>query len=97
VVTQFESRVSASPDVMVRQVGEESVVLNLKTEQYMGLDDIATSMWNALTTSESVEAAYKGLAANYDVDGEQLRRDLDDFVQELIRLGLIAVGDQKQG
>ena len=91
MVTRFDSKVSLSPDVMVREVGGETVVLDLKTEKYLGLDEIATSMWQALTAAESVEAAYEVLAANYDVEGEQLRRDLDDFIQELIKLGLIEV------
>jgi hypothetical protein len=94
MLTRFDSKVSIPPEVMVREVGGESVVLDLKTEKYLGLDDVATSMWQALTTAESVEAAYKVLAANFDVEGEQLRHDLDDFVQELIKLGLIDVGDK---
>ncbi len=91
MLTRFDSKVSLSPDVMVREVGGETVILDLKTEKYLGLDEIATSMWQALTAAESVEAAYEVLAANYDVEGEQLRRDLDDFIQELVKLGLIEV------
>ena len=94
MLTRFDSKVSLSPDVMVREVGGETVVLDLKTEKYLGLDEIATSMWQALTAAESVEAAYEVLAANYDVEGEQLRRDLDDFIQELIKLGLIEVREK---
>lgn len=94
MATRFDSKVSISPDVMVRQVGSEAVVLDLKTEKYLGLDEVATSMWQALTNSESVEAAYQILAADFDVEGVQLRRDLDDFVQELLKLGLIEAGEK---
>jgi hypothetical protein len=94
MLTPFNAKVSVPAEVMIREVGGESVVLDLKTEKYLGLDDVATSMWQALTTADSVEGAYKALAANFDVEGDQLRRDLDDFVQELIKLGLIDVGDQ---
>jgi len=90
---RFDGKVSISPEVMVREVGGESVVLDLKTERYLGLDEVATSMWQALTAAESVEAAYEVLAANFDVEREQLRRDVDDFVQELVKLGLIEVLD----
>ena len=94
MLTRFDSKVLLSPDVMVREVGGEIVVLDLKTEKYLGLDEVATSMWQALTAAESVEAAYEVLAAEFDVEGEQLRRDLDEFIQELIKLGLIEVREK---
>ena len=74
---------------MVRQVGEESVLLDLKTEQYLGLDDVSSRTWQILTSGGSIQSAYETLVAEYDVDPEQLRQDLEDFVQELIRLGLV--------
>ena len=96
MLTRFDSKVSISPDVMVREVGGESVVLDLKTERYLGLDEVATTMWQAVTAAESVQAAYEVLAANFDVEGEQLRSDLDNLLQELIQLGLIEVGDPRE-
>ncbi len=92
MLTQFDSKMSISPDVMIRQVGGESVVLDLKTERYLGLDEVATSMWLALTKAESIEAAYQSLLTEFDVGDEQLRTDLDEFVQELLQLGLIGLG-----
>jgi hypothetical protein len=92
MVTQFDAKISISPDVMIRQVGGESVVLDLKTERYLGLDEVATSMWQALTRAESIEAAFQSLLTEFDVEGQQLRRDLDEFVQELLQLGLIELG-----
>lgn len=91
MVTQFDSKISISPDVMIRQVGGESVVLDLKTERYLGLDEVATRMWQVLTSADSIEAAHQSLLAEFDVQGEQLRRDLDEFVQELLQLGLIGL------
>jgi hypothetical protein len=94
MVTEFNAKVSISSEVMIRHVGGESVVLDLKSERYLGLDEIATQMWQALTSSESIEAAYTALLTEYDVTGERLRADLDDFVQELLQLGLIELGNQ---
>jgi hypothetical protein len=79
---------------MLRQVGEESVLLNLKTEQYLGLDDVSSRAWRALTEGASIQAAYEALLAEYDVEPEQLRRDLEDFVQELIQLSLVQQNQQ---
>lgn len=74
---------------MVRKVGEESVLLDLKTERYLGLDDVSARFWDVLTSEGSIQSAYETLLAEFDVDPERLRNDLDDFVQELFQFGLV--------
>ena len=85
----FDSTISISPDVMIRKVGEESVLLDLKTERYLGLDDVSARFWDLLTSGGSVQSAYEALLAEFEVDAERLRKDLDDFVQELVQFGLV--------
>jgi hypothetical protein len=85
----FDSTVSISPDVMVRKVGEESVLLDLKTERYLGLDDVSARFWDLLTSGGSIQSAYETLLNEFEVDPDRLRKDVDDFVQELSELGLV--------
>jgi hypothetical protein len=85
----FDSTISVSPDVMVRKVGEESVLLDLKTERYLGLDDVSARFWDLLTSGEPIQSAYDTLLTEFDVDPERLRTDLDAFVQELVQYGLV--------
>lgn len=89
--TSFAMRVAVAPDVMFRVVGEESVLLHLKSETYLGLDPVGTRMWTALTESESIQSAYEALLGEYQVDGQQLRRDLEDFVGKLVEHDLVLV------
>jgi len=87
----FEMRVAAAPDVMFRTVGEESVLLHLKTETYLGLDPVGTRMWTLLTASDSIQSAYEALLREYEVDGQELRLDLEDFVGQLVEHDLVQV------
>jgi len=87
----FTTRVSVAPDALVQDLGDESVILNLKTESYLGLDDVGTGMWKALTTSASIEVAYRVLLAEYDVDPDVLRHDLGELVEQLVEHGLVDV------
>jgi Coenzyme PQQ synthesis protein D (PqqD) len=91
MTTSFAMRVAVAPDVMFRVVGEESVLLHLKSETYMGLDPVGTRMWTLLTESESIQRAYEVLLGEYEVDGQQLRRDLEDFVGKLVEHDLVSV------
>jgi hypothetical protein len=85
----FESRVRVPEDVLLSDLDGESVILNLKTETYFGLDKVGTRMWSALTTADSIQAAYEALAAGYDVDPEQLRSDLSAILEKLLEHGLL--------
>lgn len=87
----FNARVSVPPDVLVSELAGESVILNLNSECYFGLDHMGTSMWKALTTCECIQAAYDGLRAEYDVTGEQLRHDLSDLIEKLVDQRLLEV------
>lgn len=91
MLISFDSCVRIAPDVLTRQVGVETVLLNLKSERYLGLDEVATRMWQVLTSVKSIKVGYENLLQEFDVDAERLRQDLDGFVQELVELGLVQV------
>ena len=82
------------PDaVLVRQLGNESVLLNLESEAYFGLDEVGTRMWAALEHTASLQQAFEVLADEYEVEPEQLRADLARFVEQLAESGLVEVVD----
>jgi len=87
-------RVTSPKHVLVRTFENESVLLNLDSESYHGLDDVGTHMWEALTSSENIQAAYEKLLLDYEVDASQLRQDLDDFVAKMVQRGLLEIHDK---
>ena len=89
----FDQKVSVTPDTLINIVGEESVLLNLKSESYYGLDEVGTRMWTALTTSDSIEAAYEMLLAEYHIGAEELQTDLQALLEKLIKRRLVTVGN----
>lgn len=86
-------RVIVPPSVLFRTVDDESVLLNLDSEIYFGLDDVGTRMWTALTSTASVGEAYEQLLAVYDVAADELQHDLEALVAQLVEQGLLAVAD----
>ena len=85
----FSDRVRIPDDVLISRLQEESVILNLDSERYFGLDDVGTRILNVLTASESIEAAYNSLLQEYDVDGQVLRDELLALVESLAKQGII--------
>ena len=85
----FAQSVSVPADLLFREVDGEAVLLNLDSENYLGLDEVGTRMWVVLTTSDSVRAAYETLPAEYEVAPDVLHRDMAKLVQELVAHGLL--------
>ena len=82
-------QVSVPKNVLVRTFENESLLLNLDTESYYGLDEIGMRIWQALTQTENIQAAYESLLAEYDVDPITLQRDLEAFIESLVQRGLV--------
>src|SRR5436309_3338664 len=91
-MVHYSLRMTVARDVLFRLLGEEAVLLNLKTEMYLGLDPVGTRMWEVLTEASSIQAAYDALVQEYDVEPAQLRQDLDGFLGKLLEQELISVG-----
>jgi hypothetical protein len=88
-----QRRVVIPEAVLIRVLGEESVLLNLDSESYFGLDAVGTRMWNAIASAPSLRAAFDELAAEYEVDPSHLRTDLAGLVRELSEAGLVRLVD----
>jgi hypothetical protein len=90
-MVSFADRAAAPAHVLVRILDQESVLLNLETEQYFGLDETGTRMWQLVTTSPSIDAAYQELLAEFDVEPELLRTNFVELLSRLMDSGLLAV------
>ena len=87
----FSDRVEVPTHVMVRFLDKESVFLNLDTERYYGLDETGTRMWQVVTAAPNIEGAYAELLREFDVEAEQLRQNLSEFLTWLVDIGLLKV------
>jgi Coenzyme PQQ synthesis protein D (PqqD) len=82
-------RVIKAPGVLLQDLDGEAVLLNLGNEQYYGLDAISFRMYKLLVSSISIQAAYERLLQEYDVAPDQLRKDLQAFLEHLRENGLV--------
>lgn len=87
----FSSRIAVPADTLINKLGDESVLLNLTSEAYFGLNESGTRMWHVLVESPSVSDAYDTLLREYDVDPETLKQDLLTFVSSLVEQQLVEV------
>jgi hypothetical protein len=81
--------VVVSPDVVSQELDGETVLLDLRSEQYYVLDDVGTRMWQLLTTLPDLAAVCAQLLEEYEVDEPTLRRDLSALIAKLAEVGMV--------
>jgi Coenzyme PQQ synthesis protein D (PqqD) len=87
----FANRAVVPQHVLIRHLDGESVLLNLETEIYFGLDSTGTRMWELLTNSPDIETAYDELAREFEVEPAILRAQLAELLGQLVENGLLHV------
>jgi Coenzyme PQQ synthesis protein D (PqqD) len=90
-MVSFADRAEIVPHVLVRFLDKESVLLNLETERYFGLDETGTRMWQVVTAAPSIDAAYQELQNEFDVESELLRLHLAELLGRLVENGLLQI------
>jgi hypothetical protein len=90
-MTAFADRAVVPKHVLVRHLDDESVLLNLDTERYFGLDATGTRIWELITTMPNVDAAYEKLLEEFEVEPGILRGHLTELLGRLVDNGLLNV------
>lgn len=78
------------PDhVFARRIGEEVVILNTESGTYFGLDPVGARAWDLITEGAPLKAVCEAMVDEYEVEPEQLERDITKLVQDLRDHGLL--------
>jgi hypothetical protein len=85
----LNAELSIPPQVVSRLVGDETVILNLESGMYFGLDGVGKRIWESIEAGNSLTEIVSMIAAEYDVEAQQAEGDLLEFVTELVERGLL--------
>ncbi len=76
--------------ILLQELPNQGLIfLDLRSEEYFGLDAVGTRMYELLVATGSVEAAHGQLVEEYAVDPDQLKTDMSAFVDDLVERGLL--------
>lgn len=87
----LDSSIKVPQHVVYRSFPNETVMLNLNTGKYHGLNATAGQMLEVLEGRSSVREAVNALVGTYGQPREVLERDICEFCQSLAERGLIEV------
>ena len=86
----LSDRVSIPAQVMARTVGDETVILDLASGTYFGLDPVGARIWGLMGESKTLAEICGQMLEEYEVSREDLERDTLKLAHELAAQGLIS-------
>ena len=88
---KLSDKVSIPPQVMARTIGDETVILDLASGTYFGLDPVGARIWELLGDGKTLAEICEQMLEEYEVSREELERDTLRLAQELADQGLIGL------
>jgi hypothetical protein len=86
----LSDRVAIPAQVMARQVGEETIILDLASGMYFGLDAIGTHIWQLMGEGRTLAEVCAAMRAEYEVSPEDIERDVISLADALFSRQLIS-------
>ena len=86
----LETRPNIPPQVISREVGDDTVLLDLASGMYFGVDGVAKRIWESISEGRNLSETAEVIASEYEVDETQAEADVLEFVSELVERGLLA-------
>ena len=80
---------SIPQQVMSRLVDDQTVLLDLESGMYFGLDGVGKRIWERISAGDNLEEIAAVIAAEYDVDESRALADAIEFASELVTRGLL--------
>ena len=83
--TQF----AIPPQVMSRLVGDETVLLDLSSGIYFGLDGVGKRIWETIEKGRTLAEIVAVVTSEFDVETAQAEKDVIAFTADLAERGLL--------
>jgi Coenzyme PQQ synthesis protein D (PqqD) len=88
--------VAISEDVVSREIAGETVLLDLGSGTYFGLNETGTRIWNLLQDDGLLRQAFDTARTEYDVAPQDFERDFLALVRQLCARGLVRVSTHER-
>lgn len=86
---KLSDKITIPTQVMARQVGEETVILDLANGTYFGLDPVGARIWQLMGEGKTLTEVCETMLAEYDVSRENIERDVLNLTEDLLTKQLI--------
>ena len=76
---------------LISQLGQELVLMDTKTGDYLGINAVGTHIWNLLAGSKSVQELVTDLISLYEVTEAQCQAEVENFLSDLEKRKMVSL------
>jgi hypothetical protein len=76
---------------LANSLGDETVMMNLESGDYLGVNSVGTDIWNLLNEPIAVAELIKKILEMYDVSEEKCSAEVNTFLTNALEQGMITV------
>ena len=87
----FDTIVKQHPDVVSADVGDDVMLLAVKSDSYFDMPDTAALIWRQIEEPTTISQVCNALMEHYDVDEETCRTATLTFLEQLLEEGIVDV------
>lgn len=87
----LDDRLAIPPTVISRDLEGETVMLNLDTGIYFGLDPVGTVIWKHLQDAAPLREVRDRIVTEFDVTADVATGDLLRLAEQLVARGLVRI------
>jgi len=78
-------------DWLTAKVGDELVMMSAGKGNYIGMSEVGARIWEMIETPSDVDTVCARLQDEYDVAPDVCRAEVELFLKELVKHGVVAV------
>ncbi len=86
---QLEDTVMRRPDLLTSGMEDETVMFDLESGQYFGMDPVGSAIWERIAKPIKVVEMCRALQEEFDVDPATCQKDVLAFLNELFENQLV--------
>ncbi|MDM9379610.1 PqqD family protein [Chlorogloeopsis sp. ULAP01] len=94
MINSFSNWIVANKNQVSSEVLGETVILNMTSGIYYGLNETGTFIWNLIQEPKTVEEILSALLDEYEADIEECKSDILALIEDLAEKGMIEIKDE---
>ena len=76
---------------LISQLGQELVLMDTKTGDYLGINAVGTRIWSLLADSKSVQELVTDLISRFEVTESQCQTEVENFLSDLEKRKMVSL------
>lgn len=89
------TKVVAAKDQVSSFIGDEAVILNVKTGIYHGLNSVGARIWQLVETPITIDKIVETIVDEFDTDAATCEKDVLQLIEEMVDAELMDRTDEK--